>query len=68
MNPLVTLVGGILKWAIAKLALVGIGYRKAIADRNAASLEAAKETNNDREAVSAMSGRTLDDELRDTFK
>ena len=68
MNPLVTLVGGILKWAIAKLALVGIGYRKAIADRNAASLEAAKETNDDREAVAPMSGDTLDNELRDTLK
>ena len=68
MNPLVTLVGGILKWAIAKLALVGIGYRKAIADRNAASLEAAKETNDDREAVAAMSGDDIDNELRDTLK
>ena len=68
MNPLLTLVGGILKWAIAKLALVGIGYRKAIADRNAASLEAAKETNDDREAVAAMSGDDIDNELRDTLK
>ena len=68
MNPIVSLVGGILKWAIAKLALVGIGYRKAIADRNAASLEAAKETNDDREAVAAMSGDDIDNELRDTLK
>jgi len=68
MNPIVSLVGGILKWALEKVVLIGVGYRKATADQDRASLKAAKETNDDREAVAPMSGDTLDNELRDTLK
>jgi len=68
MNPLVSLVGGILKWALEKVVLIGVGYRKATADQDRASLKAAQETKDDREMYSALSGDDLDDELRDTFK
>ena len=68
MNPLVRIGAAVAKWLLARLAWMSIGYRKASADQDRASLKAAEETNDDREAVAPMSGDDLNDSLRDSLK
>ena len=63
-----SVVAGVLKWALEKAFLIGVGYRKATADQDRASLEAAQETNDDRVDVAPLSGDDLNDELHKTLK
>ena len=56
MNIITSLFGNLLQWVLGKLALIGVGYGKAISDGRKKSINAAETANKKREDVKRAIG------------